>query len=68
MIGKNHLGKETTKKEADNNQHGWSEARTERIYDKGEYVANYKKWKNNLMIIQELSEQNIRYWGTNQRL
>lgn len=61
MIGKTIWVKTTTKKGAKTNQHGWCEATIERINDEGEYVANYKKWKNNSVIIPDLSADTIRF-------
>jgi hypothetical protein len=61
MIGKTIWVKTTTKKGAKTNQHGWCEATIERINDEGEYVANYKKWKNNSVIIPDLSAHTIRF-------
>ncbi|KAK4005674.1 hypothetical protein OUZ56_010716 [Daphnia magna] len=61
MIAKTIWVKTTTKKGAKTNQHGWCEATIERINDEGEYVANYKKWKNNSVIIRDLSADTIRF-------
>jgi hypothetical protein len=61
MIGKPIWVKTTTKKGAKTNQNGWCEATIERINGEGEYVANYNKWKNNSVIIPDLSADTIRF-------
>jgi hypothetical protein len=61
MIGKTIWVKTTTKKGAKTNQHGWCEAKIQKINDEGEYIANYKKWKKNSVIIPDLSADTIRF-------